>query len=80
VVEVAAGAAVLERGDEDDRSYVIESGEAEVILRDDRRTRLGSGDSFGEIALLRDVPRQATVCAITDLALPAIDRQVFLRV
>lgn len=80
VVEVAAGGAVFERGDDGDRFYVIQSGEAEVVLHDGRRTRLGPGDAFGEIALLRDLPRQATVCAATDLTLRAIGRSVFLRV
>lgn len=80
VVEVAAGAPVFERGDEGDRFYVVESGQVEVILQDGRRTGLGAGGAFGEIALLRDLPRQATVCAITDVTLRAIDRRVFLRV
>lgn len=80
VVEVPAGQEVFHLGDRGDRFYVVESGEAEVILADDLRTAVTTGGSFGEIALLRDVPRQATVRATTDLVLRAIGRRVFLQV
>jgi MFS family permease len=79
-VTVPAGDAVFHQGDAGDRFYVIESGQAEVIVSDDLSTLLGPGGAFGEIALLRDVPRQATVRATTDLVLRAIDRRVFLQV
>lgn len=80
VVEVVAGDDVFHMGDGGDLFYVIESGEAEVIITDELSTMLGPGGSFGEIALLRDVPRQATVRAVTDLTLRAIGRRVFLQV
>jgi MFS family permease len=80
VVTVPAGDVVIRRGDSGDRFYVVEAGEAECIISDDLRTTVGPGGSFGEIALLRDVPRQATVVATTDLTLRAIGRRVFLEV
>jgi predicted MFS family arabinose efflux permease len=72
-LRIAAGADVVREGDPGEDFYVIDSGEAEVLGR-----RLGPGESFGEIALLRDVPRTATVRAVTDLALYALDRETFV--
>jgi MFS family permease len=80
VVEVPAGEIVLHQGEAGDRYYVIESGQAEIVITDDLSSFAGPGEGFGEIALLRDVPRQATVRAVTDLRLRAIDRRVFLAV
>ena len=76
-VRVPAGEVVLEKGMPGDRYYLIEEGTAEVIATD-TVVKLGPGDAFGEIALLRDVPRQATVRAIEDLTLAALERDVFL--
>jgi MFS family permease len=73
-IEVPAGTDVITAGEPGDRFYVIESGEVEIVGE-----RFGPGDSFGEIALLRDVPRQATVTATTDLVLLALDGPPFVR-
>ena len=52
---------------------MIETGEVEILGR-----RFGPGEGFGEIALLRDVPRTATVTAATDVSLVTLERDVFL--
>jgi MFS family permease len=77
-VKVRMGAPVFVEGDHGDRFYVIESGAALVSKLGLPVAELGVGESFGEIALLRDVPRTATVTAVTDLTARAIDRRHFL--
>jgi MFS family permease len=74
----AAGQEVFHQGDHGDRFYVIDDGEADVI-GDGRVIRtMGPGDGFGEIALLRDTPRTATVRARTPLELYTLDRRHFV--
>ncbi|MGA2530406.1 MAG: MFS transporter [Acidimicrobiales bacterium] len=77
-VKVPAGETVIEEGTPGDRFYLIESGTAEVTARGAVVNSYGPGGSFGEIALLRDVPRQATVRAVEDLTLYALERVVFI--
>ena len=77
-VTAAPGTAVVQEGETGHHFYVIEDGEVEVI-RDDRTVAtLGSGDYFGEIALLRHVPRTATVVAKTPATLLSLEREAFL--
>jgi MFS family permease len=77
-VEVAAGQTVFHEGDAGDRFYVIDQGELEVRSAARLLRRLGPGEYFGEIALVRDVPRTATVAAATDSSLLALDAAEFL--
>lgn len=77
--QVAAGTAVITEGEPGDRYYVIDGGEAAVSM-DGRHVRMiGPGGGFGELALLHDVPRTATVVAATDLELLAFGREQFLQ-
>lgn len=77
-MSVPTGGVVFREGDRGDRFWIIERGRVEVT-QDGRTLReLGPGDSFGEIALLRDIPRTATVTALTDLELKGLEREEFL--
>jgi MFS family permease len=73
------GTAVIIEGDSGDAFYVIESGQLQVTQGSGRVLRvLGPGDWFGEIALLRDIPRTSTVTALTDVTLQSLGRTAFL--
>jgi CRP-like cAMP-binding protein len=75
---VPAGRAVVHEGEPGDRFYVIAEGEFDVTCTRGAFAPLAAGDVFGEIALLRDVPRMATVTARTDAVVFALDRDAFL--
>ena len=77
-VAAGAGEDVIVQGERGDRFFVIESGQVEVFENGDFRRNEGPGESFGEIALLHDVPRTATVRATVDTGLLALDRDQFL--
>jgi MFS family permease len=76
-VRVDAGHVVCRQGEDGDRFYLIEGGAADVIGDGRLISRLDSGDGFGEIALLGDTPRTATVRARTALRLYAVDGRRF---
>ena len=73
-----AGETVVLQGEEGDRFYVIAEGSAAVEIDGVERSRLGAGEFFGEIALLRDVPRTATVRAVDALRMYALERDDFI--
>jgi MFS family permease len=75
-----AGAVIVRQGDEGDRFYTIAKGQAQVVVAgsgEETRRTLQPGDFFGEIALLHDVPRTATVRAETNLILWELTREDF---
>jgi Cyclic nucleotide-binding domain len=72
---VAAGQPIVQFGDTGTDFYVIDSGTVEIV---EYGRRQGPGEGFGEIALLRDVPRTATVRACTETRLWLVKRSTFL--
>jgi hypothetical protein len=77
-LDVVAGGVVIRQGDPGDRYYVVEDGLVSVAADGTHLRDLGAGAGFGEIALLLDVPRTATITAQTDARLVALEREEFL--
>jgi CRP-like cAMP-binding protein/Zn-dependent protease len=78
-VNLAPGETVIEQGDVGDAFYAIWSGQVEVRQDGTRVTTLGPGSYFGEIALLMDVPRTATVRTVTPVRAYRLGRDGFDR-
>ena len=73
-----AGEVILRQGDRGDRYFLLAGGAARVEIDGRLVQTLGPGDGFGEIALLRDVPRTATVRAIDAIEVFSLGREQFL--
>jgi len=78
-IDVQAGGVVIRTGEAGDRFYIVGDGRF-TIDAGAQKINAGPGDFFGEIALLHDVPRTATVCADTPARLYALERDDFLAV
>jgi CRP-like cAMP-binding protein len=75
-IDVSPGEIVVRAGEAGDRFYVVADGELEIVNGVHETAR--KGDFFGEIALIRDVPRTATVRATAPTQLYALEREDFL--
>ena len=82
-MEKAAGDVVIRQADEGDNFYVVESGTCNCYMGSCDDSGLvnvcESGDCFGELALMYNAPRAATVMAATDVSLWALDRPSFTK-
>ncbi|KAL1923470.1 uncharacterized protein VTP21DRAFT_8450 [Calcarisporiella thermophila] len=78
------GEKVIEQGGEGDYFYVVETGALDVYISKDGVERkvltYGPGGSFGELALMYNAPRAATIVATSDCVLWALDRVTFRRI
>jgi MFS family permease len=75
---LAPDAEVIRQGDRGDRVYIVVAGRLAVDVDGRPGAPLGAGDVFGEIALLHDVPRTASVRTLTDVQLQTLGRDEFL--
>jgi MFS family permease len=80
--KVPEGTDIVREGDVGDRLYILKEGEAEVVARGEGESEielatLSKNDYFGEIALLRDVPRTATVRSRGPVELYSLGREDF---
>lgn len=75
-----AGRTVFRQGDPADAAYFIRSGEVEVVDEGSGSVlrKLGAGDYFGEIALIADAPRSATIRAVTEVEVAVLGKRNFL--
>lgn len=75
---VVRGERVITEGERGDRFFVVVTGRVGVSVGGAQMREAGPGEGFGEIALLHDIPRTATVEALEDTELLAIAREPFL--
>ena len=75
--DVAAGAPVVTEGEAPDRFYVVLNGMLSVSQQGRPQSVLRPGDYFGEVALAMDMPRTASVRALTPATLASCDRETF---
>lgn len=71
----APGQVLIAEGMASDRFYCVEAGEVEVTQGGRVLRHEGPGEFFGEIGLLRDVPRTATVTAVGEVTLQSLSRE-----
>lgn len=78
------GTVVFEQGDEGDALYIIENGRVKAAIKDDQNREkilgvFGEGDYFGEMALLSDQPRSASMTVVGDAELLVLPKEAFER-
>jgi len=74
------GHVIIKQGDEGDNFYILHEGECEFFVSGDSKGKAGPGTSFGELALMYNSPRAATVVATSEVKLFALDRITFRQI
>jgi CRP-like cAMP-binding protein len=77
-VHLPAGGVLIQQGDQGDAYYAVASGELDAQQDGQFLRRVGRGEGVGEIALLRAIPRTASVIAHTDATVYELNRDLFL--
>ena len=77
-VPVRAGTTVFHEGDSGDKYYAVSSGSLRIVRHGELVQTVTRGQGFGEIALIRDIPRQATVTAESDALLYSLEKDLFV--
>ncbi|CAD8110983.1 unnamed protein product [Paramecium sonneborni] len=77
---VPDGQFVFKQGDKATSYFLIERGQCQIIINGELKKTLKSGEAFGELAMLYNAPRSASVRAVGDCAFWAIDRNTFRKV
>ncbi len=77
-ISVAAGTCVVTEGEAGDRFYAVAAGVFDITRKGRHLSQIGRGEGFGEIALIRDVPRTATVTAVTNALIYGLDGELFI--
>lgn len=82
-VSYSPGEALCEQGEAGDAAFILLSGEADIVLRTEagpkRVARMHENDIVGEIAILIDVPRTASVVAVGEVEALAVSKENFLK-
>ena len=76
-LEAGAGDVIVRQGAPADKFFILVEGEAEVVRDGQTIDTLGPGQLFGEVAIMRDLPRSATVRAVADCKLLGLEREAF---
>lgn len=77
---VKKGTEIIRQGDEGDFFYIVEEGSVDYFVDNKKVNSSGAGSSFGELALMYNSPRVATVLATSDCVLWALDRLTFRKI
>lgn len=77
---VTTGTEIIKQGEEGDYFYIVEEGQVKYLVNGNEVSSSGPGSTFGELALMYNSPRAATVLAVTPCVLWALDRSTFRKI